>query len=57
MFDGNLVRSMLKVSNLVEELKTLAVMSEDVELLDKLQYLQPKIVRDVAVPDSLYLKL
>ena len=46
---------MLKLSNIVEELTALATFTTDVALLEKLAAVQ--LVRDIAVPDSLYLRI
>ena len=55
IYEGNLMRGIMKIANMVEELRSLAVLSNNVELLSKLDEI--KLIRDVAVPDSLYLKL
>lgn len=55
LYEGNLMRGILKLANLVEELKALATLYNNVGLLEKLESIQ--LVRDVAVPDSLYLGL
>jgi hypothetical protein len=52
--EGAFVRSILKLRNLVEEWNNLATMSEDVEMLDKMR--ENGLVRDIVVPDSLYLR-
>jgi superfamily II RNA helicase len=55
IYEGNLMRGIMKMSNMLEELKSLATLSTNVELLNKLDEI--KLIRDVAIPDSLYLKL
>jgi superfamily II RNA helicase len=52
--EGAFVRSILKLRNLVEEWNNLATMSEDMEMLDKMR--ENSLVRDIVVPDSLYLR-
>lgn len=57
LYEGNLTKSVLKLSNLYEELTVLATLNSDVDLLEKLKPLAPLIVRDIAIPDSLYLRI
>ncbi len=57
LFEGNLTKIVLKLSNIVEELTSLATFTADVTLLEKLSAAQPLLVRDIAVPDSLYLRI
>ena len=57
LYDGNFMRVILKVANLLEELTAMATHTKDVETLVKLEGLQGKLVRDVAVPESLYLRI
>jgi superfamily II RNA helicase len=57
IYEGNFVRSMLKIANIVDEWVTLATVNSDLEILDLLRNIRPQIVRGVVVPDSLYLRL
>jgi superfamily II RNA helicase len=57
IFEGNLMRSALKIANVVEEWTCMATFCQDIELLTKLEGLREKMVRDIAKPDSLYLCL
>ena len=57
MFEGNMTKLVLKASNLLDELVALATLSKNTELLNKLHGLSSRLVRDVVVPDSLYLRL
>jgi len=57
MYEGNLMRSILKVANMVEEWINLATYTQNIEMLRLLEGLREKLVRDLAKPDSLYLKL
>jgi superfamily II RNA helicase len=54
---GNFVRAMLKLSNIVREWVNIATLSQDVEMVEKLNGMEQKIVRGFVVPDSLYLRL
>lgn len=57
IYEGNLMRSILKVANMVEEWINLATYTQNIEMLRVLEGLREKLVRDLAKPDSLYLKL
>ncbi len=57
LYEGNLIRGILKLSNLVEEFVSLATFKGDVGVLTALDGVGARLVRDVAVPDSLYLRL
>jgi len=53
--EGTFVRNILKLSNLLDEWRNLAKIMEDVEMIDKLKDI--KIIREVVVPESLYLRI
>lgn len=57
VYEGNFVRAMLKIANIVDEWITLATVESDLETLDLLRNIRPQIVRGVVVPYSLYLRL
>jgi superfamily II RNA helicase len=57
MYEGNFIRAMLKMANLVDEWITMATIAGDLEQLELTKDLRQKIVRDVVVPESLYLRL
>jgi superfamily II RNA helicase len=57
LYEGNFMRVIMKVSNLLEEFTSLATFTQNVEILRKLEGLSSKLVRDVAVPESLYLRI
>jgi len=54
---GNFVRAMLKLSNILEEWINLATISQDVEMIEKMNSVKGKIVRGFVIPDSLYLRI
>ena len=56
-YEGNLIRLLMKVGNLLEEWRCLATLREDVAMLEKMRGLETKILRDLAIGDSLYLQL
>ena len=57
MFAGNLMRGLLKLANLVNEWISLATYTADVDMLEKLRDVPARLLRDIAVPESLYLRL
>jgi superfamily II RNA helicase len=57
LFEGNFVRTILRLSNMVDEWIAVATYKADVELLENLHSVKSKLVRDFLVPDSLYLHL
>jgi superfamily II RNA helicase len=54
-YEANFTKIILKASNLVEEVTAIATLAADTQLLEKLQGIC--LVRDIVVPDSLYLRL
>lgn len=57
LFEGNLMRAVLKASNLVDEWIALATFTKDTEVLDTMRDAQLLLRRSIAVSDSLYLRL
>lgn len=57
VFEGNFVRAILRVANMLDELNAVATLVNDLELLAALAEVKPALVRDIVVPDSLYLHL
>jgi superfamily II RNA helicase len=57
IYEGNFIRAMLKLANLAEEWQTMATITSDIQQLELLTDIRQKIVRDVVIPDSLYLRL
>jgi superfamily II RNA helicase len=57
MFEGNMTKLVLKAANLLEELVALATLTKNTDLLNKLHGISGRLIRDVVVPDSLYLRL
>ncbi len=55
--EGNFIRSLHKLSNLVDEWEGLATYCQNIEWLSKLDGLRTKIIRDIAITNSLYLIL
>ena len=57
IFEGNLLRAVLKVANLLDEWTVLATFAKDVDMLEKLRGLDLKLKHGLANADSLYLRL
>jgi superfamily II RNA helicase len=57
LFEGNFVRAVLRIANMVDEVIAVATLSEDLQTLEKLNCIKPKLIRDILIPDSLYLHL
>ena len=57
LFEGNLLRAILKVANLLEEWTVLATFNKDIPMLEKLRELDGKLKHGIATVDSLYLRL
>jgi superfamily II RNA helicase len=57
LFEGNFVRTILRIANMTDEWNAMATYLEDVQLLDSLRDVYGKLIRDMLVPDSLYLHL
>ena len=56
IFEGNFVRGLLKLANILDEWLSLATYCEHADQIEKVTVLRSLLVRDLAVPDSLYLK-
>ena len=57
IFEGNFVRSILKLANCVDEWIAMATYCEDTQLLLDLEGTRGKLIREILAPDSLYLHL
>lgn len=57
LFEGNFVRAILRVSNMVEEWNAMATYMADVEFLDSIREMKNALVRGIMEQDSLYLHL
>jgi superfamily II RNA helicase len=57
LYEGNFMRILLKTVNLVEEWRSIATLKKSVEELEKLRGIEVRILREVAVSDSLYLRI
>lgn len=57
LFEGNIVKALLKLASLVEELQALATLSAKVNLLQLFEPAREQILRDIVIAESLYLRL
>jgi superfamily II RNA helicase len=57
IYEGNFIRAMLKLSNLVEEWMNMLTYLKKTELLDRYKDVKDSIVRGIVKPQSLYLTL
>jgi superfamily II RNA helicase len=57
LFEGNFVRAILRISNMVDEWTAMASYMQDVELLNAMRDIQTTLLRNILKQDSLYLHL
>jgi superfamily II RNA helicase len=57
LFEGNFVRTILRIANMVDEWIAVGSYMSDIELLEKLETVRGLLVKDFIVPDSLYLHI
>ena len=57
IYEGNLMRGIHKLSAIVNEWISMATFLADVDMLEKMKNVLELILRDIAVPESLYLRL
>ena len=56
-YEGNLMRMLMKMVNILDEWRSLATLCSDTEMLEKMRGLELKLMSGIAVCDSLYLRL
>jgi hypothetical protein len=56
MFEGNLLRGLLKINTILTEWTNLASFCEHPEVLDRLRDTPQQLLKDIAVSESLYVK-
>ena len=57
IMEGNLTRFLLKLLNIVDELKNIGILNKDVLLLEKLEDVKSYDFYKIAIPESLYLHI
>jgi len=56
-YEGNLLRTLMKLVNILEEWRSLASLEQDVYMLDKMRGYEDRLLSGIAVCDSLYLRI
>jgi superfamily II RNA helicase len=57
VYEGNLIRSVLKLQNMLEEWRSMAQYCQDVEVLDRFRDANSLLIRETVIQDSLYLHI
>jgi superfamily II RNA helicase len=57
MYAGNLLRTVLRIANVADEWISLATYCEHTEMVERMTAVKERILRDIAVSDSLYLRI
>jgi superfamily II RNA helicase len=57
IYEGNLIRSVLKLQNMLEEWRSMAGYCQHTDVLDKLEGADSLLLREAVIQDSLYLHL
>lgn len=57
IYEGNLMRGLLKLANLLNEWINMATVKANVDMLSRLREAPSRLLRDIAQPESLYLRL
>jgi superfamily II RNA helicase len=57
LFEGNFIRTIMKTSNMLDELLSMATYCQHIEVVDKIIEVRQRMIRDIVIPDSLYLRL
>ena len=57
LFEGNFIRSVMKLSNIVDEWLSMATYCQHVDQIDKIIDVRQYLIRDIIISDSLYLRL
>ena len=55
IYDGNFIRSILRINNICENLKSISEINKDDIMLKKLEMVEKMIIRDQVQVDSLYI--
>ncbi len=57
IFEGNFTRAILKMNNLLDEWSSLATFCQRPEQIESIVEIKSRLVRDIVLPDSLYLRI
>lgn len=56
-YEGNLLRTLMKLVNILEEWRSLASLKQDVHMLNKMRGYEDRLLSGIAICDSLYLRI
>ena len=57
LFEGNFIRSVMKMSNMLDEVLAMATYCQHTDQVNKIMDVRQKMIRDIVISDSLYLHL
>jgi len=57
VYEGNLIRSVLKLQNMLDEWRSMAVFCEHTDMMDKFRDAHTLLIREAVIQDSLYLHM
>jgi superfamily II RNA helicase len=57
LFEGNFIRSIMKIANMLNEWLSMAMYCQHTDQIEKILDVQQRLIRDIVVSDSLYLRL
>jgi superfamily II RNA helicase len=57
IFEGNFIRSVLKTANMLDEVLSMATYCQHTEMVEKIVEVRSRLIRDLVISDSLYLRL
>ena len=57
IYEGNLIRSVLKLQNMLDEWRSMATFCQDTDILEKFKDAHTLLLRETVIQDSLYLHL
>ena len=57
IFEGNFIRSVMKIANMLDEWLSMATYCQHTEQVEKITEVKSRLIRDVVISDSLYLRL
>jgi superfamily II RNA helicase len=57
LFEGNLMKALMKLSGVLEELQAMASLAGEVKMLELLEGARQLVLRDIVLAESLYLRI
>ena len=55
MYEGTFIRNILRITNMIENIKNIATMCNQPEILKKLEGINESLLRDQVTTESLYI--